>query len=131
MSRHYYFTNSLPKLLGGTAVPLAIGGLAWIAGLVSAAAKGKTDNIWAKWMRTTGRNVGEVVWTFGPGVIGLVGGMSLIGHKVSLVFELCELASDKKEWRFIVYCVPVLVLIGAITSAALYVKPYPLITYFS
>jgi len=85
MSKHYYFTNSLPKLLCGTAVPLVIGGLAWIASLVlGAGAKGKKDTIWAKWARSTGRNVGEVTWTFGPGVVGLVGGMSLIGHKVSL-----------------------------------------------
>jgi len=91
MSKHYYFTNSLPKLLGGTAVPLAIGGLAWIASLaLAASAQGKKDNMWAKWMRTTGRNVGEVVWTFGPGVIGLVGGMSLIGHKVSLLSDSCH-----------------------------------------
>lgn len=34
-------------------------------------------------MRATGRNVGEVTWTFGPGVLALVGGMSVIGHKVS------------------------------------------------
>jgi len=95
MSKHYYFTNSLPKLLGGTAVPIAIGGLAWIASLASAAgAQGKKDSVWAKWMRTTGRNVGEVVWTFGPGVVGLVGGMSLIGHKVSLALELSRYASD-------------------------------------
>jgi alpha-1,6-mannosyltransferase len=89
MSKHYYFTNSLPKLLCGTAVPSAIGGLAWIASLAqSAGLKGKNDSIWKKWTRNTGRNVGEVVWTFGPGVVGLVGGMSLIGHKVSLVYIL-------------------------------------------
>jgi hypothetical protein len=29
---------------------------------------------------------------------------------------------DEQEWRFIIYCVPVLVLVGAITSAALYVR---------
>jgi hypothetical protein len=91
MSRHYYFTNSLPKLLCGTAVPLAIGGLACVASLVSAAgAKGKQDSVWAKWTRSTGRNVGEVVWTFGPGVVGLLGGMSLVGHKVSVVPNLSE-----------------------------------------
>jgi alpha-1,6-mannosyltransferase len=91
MSKHYYFTNSLPKLLCGTAVPLAIGGLAWIASLVSApGAKGKNDNVWSKWTRSTGRNVGEVVWTFGPGVVGLLGGMSLVGHKVSLLYNRCK-----------------------------------------
>jgi alpha-1,6-mannosyltransferase len=84
MSKHYYFTNSLPKLLCGTVVPLVIGGLAWLLSLVpGAAGKGKRDTAWTKWTRSLGRNVGEVVWTFGPGVIGLVGGMSLIGHKVS------------------------------------------------
>ena len=92
MSKHYYFTNSLPKLLGGTAVPLAIGGLAWIANLVLAAgAKGKKDNAWSKWTRNTGRNVGEVAWTSGPGVVGLVLGMSLIGHKVSLVHDCAKM----------------------------------------
>jgi alpha-1,6-mannosyltransferase len=91
MSKHYFFTNSLPKLLCGTAVPLAIGGLAWIASLVSApGAKGKNDNVWSKWTRSTGRNVGEVVWTFGPGVVGLLGGMSLVGHKVSLLYNRCK-----------------------------------------
>ena len=84
MSKHYYFTNSLPKLLGSTALPLAIGGLAWLINLHPDVreAKAGTDSAWSKWTRNTGRNVGEVVWTFGPGVIGLVGGMSLIGHKV-------------------------------------------------
>jgi hypothetical protein len=85
MSKHYYLTNSLPKLLCGTAVPLAIGGLALIASMAQVSwVKGKKDNVWSKWTRSTGRNVGEVAWTFGPGVIGLVGGMSLVGHKVSL-----------------------------------------------
>lgn len=86
MSKHYYFSNSLPKLLCGTAVPLAIGGLAWSISLYQGVKGGKTgvDSIWNKWTRNTGRNVGEVIWTFGPGVIGLVGGMSLIGHKVSI-----------------------------------------------
>lgn len=74
MSRHYYFTNSLPKLLVGTALPLAIGGGIWSASSVGFV---------GKWARGVGRNVGEVVWTFGPGVLGLIGGMSLIGHKVS------------------------------------------------
>jgi len=83
MSKHYYFTNSLPKLLGGTAVPLGIGGLAWVSNFGQASAgKVKKDTALAKWTRSVGRNVGEVVWTFGPGVVGLVGGMSLIGHKV-------------------------------------------------
>lgn len=120
MSKHYYFTNSLPKLLSGTAVPIAIGGLAWIASLLSSAGvKGKKDDIWSKWTKNAGRNVGEVVWTFGPGIVGLVGGMSLIGHKASLNWDLERLVTDQQEWRFIIYSVPVLVLIGAITSAAL------------
>ena len=85
MSKHYYLSNSLSKLLCGTAVPLAIGGLAWLMNLYPGVrgAKAGTNSAWSRWTRNTGRNVGEVVWTFGPGVIGLVGGMSLIGHKVS------------------------------------------------
>jgi alpha-1,6-mannosyltransferase len=87
MSKHYYFTNSLPKLLAGTAAPLGLGGLVWLstlAGVGSGKSKsGAAGGLEAKWMRATGRNVGEVVWTSGPGVVALVGGMSVIGHKVS------------------------------------------------
>lgn len=91
MSKHYYFTNSLPKLLAGTAVPLGVGGLIWLATLTrSVGVKSKDrrqDEANSKWLRATGRNVGEVIWTFGPGVIGLVCGMSVIGHKVSETFS--------------------------------------------
>lgn len=86
MSRHYYFTNSLPKLLVGTSIPLAIGGLVWTGSLLGMGmgTKRGQGSQWDKWIKVTGRSVGEVVWTFGPGVVGLVGGMSMIGHKVSL-----------------------------------------------
>lgn len=113
MSRHYYFTNSLPKLLVGTALPLALGGAIWLSSVVG---------FGGKWARNTGQNVGEVAWTFGPGLVGLVGGMSLIGHKVGdaqFITVLQARADYRQEWRFIVYCVPVLVLIASITAAAL------------
>jgi alpha-1,6-mannosyltransferase len=95
MSRHYYFTNSLPKLLGGTAVPLAFGGLTWMYSLYlgsTSQTKNTAGVTWNKWAKKTGRDVGEVIWTFGPGVVGLVGGMSLIGHKVSttLIPNICS-----------------------------------------
>jgi alpha-1,6-mannosyltransferase len=87
MSKHYYFTNSLPKLLAGTAVPLGAGGLIWLATLVGVVGtksqSGRVEEASRKWLNMTGRNVGEVVWSFGPGVLGLVCGMSVIGHKVS------------------------------------------------
>lgn len=94
MSKYYYFTNSLPKLLAGTAAPLGVGGLIWLATLTSlASGKSKSGAIGEtekKWMRTTGRNVGEVVGTFGPGVVALIGGMSAIGHKVSVVEQISK-----------------------------------------
>jgi hypothetical protein len=88
MSKYYYFTNSLPKLLAGTAVPLGAGGLIWLATLAGVVGRGESksgrvEEASRKWLRVTGRNVGEVVWSFAPGVLGLVCGMSVIGHKVS------------------------------------------------
>jgi hypothetical protein len=94
-------------LLGGTAVPLAIGGLTWLISLYQGVKAGKAgkDSAWSKWTRNTGRNVGEVVWTFGPGVVGLVGGMSLIGHKVSpdLQMEAEKLISRNGDSLYTVY----------------------------
>jgi hypothetical protein len=80
------------------------------------------DTMWKKWVRNTGRNVGEVVWTFGPGVAGLIGGMSLIGHKVSGTVRSRKPVTEVQEWRFIIYGIPILVLVAAIASASLYVK---------
>ena len=82
MPRHYYITNSLPKLMLGTTVPLGVGGWVWTLSLLGVGQKGGQ---WNKWIKVTGRAVEEVVGTFGPGVVGLVGGMSMIGHKVSHV----------------------------------------------
>lgn len=81
MSRHYYLTNSLPKLLVGTAAPLGVAGCIWLSSLFGL---GKEN----KWVKTTARGLDEVVWTFGPGIVGLIGGMSLIGHKVRHSFPV-------------------------------------------
>ncbi|RXK35039.1 hypothetical protein M231_07692 [Tremella mesenterica] len=81
MSRHYYFTNSLPKLLLGS-LPFLLFGLAAWAGVLAS--------------------------IFGPAIITMVGGMSFIGHK---------------EWRFIVYVIPVLNLLAAITAAQMWSYP--------
>ena len=77
----YYLTNSLPKLLVGTTVPMGVGGWVWTFSLLDVTKKGGQ---WDKWVKVTGRTIGEVVGLFGLGVACLVGGMSMIGHKVSL-----------------------------------------------
>jgi alpha-1,6-mannosyltransferase len=98
MSKHYYFSNSLPKLLMG-ALPLAALGVA----LVPASRLG----VARKWMGLGQvKAIQEVTGRLGMGlgVVGLLGGLSAVGHK---------------EWRFVVYAVPVVNVVAAMTASAL------------
>jgi alpha-1,6-mannosyltransferase len=98
MSKHYYFSNSLPKLLMG-ALPLAALGVA----LVPASRLG----VARKWMGLGQvKAIQEVTGRLGMGlgVVGLLGGLSAVGHK---------------EWRFVVYAVPVVNVVAAMIASAL------------
>lgn len=123
MRADYYLTNSLPKLMVGTTIPMGVGGWVWTLSLLDLTKKGSQ---WDKWVKVTGRAIGEVVGTFGPGVVGLVGGMSMVGHKVSTISKHIFNVHDYRfslligqEWRFIIYCVPILVLLASISAAAM------------
>ncbi|RSH92921.1 dolichyl-P-Man:Man(7)GlcNAc(2)-PP-dolichol alpha-1,6-mannosyltransferase [Saitozyma podzolica] len=102
MPAHYYFTNSLPKLLM-SALPLAVFGLVWAAAdKLGMLGNGNSNG-------NGGKGFGKAVWEiwclFGPALAGLLGAMSAVGHK---------------EWRFVVYVVPIFNLIAALTAASLW-----------
>ncbi|WVQ97304.1 hypothetical protein IAU59_004415 [Kwoniella sp. CBS 9459] len=105
MSKHYYLTNSLPKLLVGSLPLTAFGIGVWAAGTLGirggfAAGKERVK---------INEGVGEVLRQFGPGTLTLIGAMSCIGHK---------------EWRFIIYALPVFHLIASVTAASLWSFPW-------
>ncbi|WVW82300.1 hypothetical protein I302_104306 [Kwoniella bestiolae CBS 10118] len=98
MPWHYYLTNSLPKIL---MISLPLGGAAgviWVLRMVGIKVGGKEG---AK----ISEGVGEILKVFGGGVVCLIGAMSLVGHK---------------EWRFIIYSVPILQLISSFGAAGLW-----------
>ncbi|WVF70624.1 hypothetical protein IAT40_005416 [Kwoniella sp. CBS 6097] len=104
MSKHYYLTNSVPKLLVGSLPLVALGLSLWALStfgvkLGFAGREGVKVN----------EGVGEVLRLFGLGTLGLIGAMSCIGHK---------------EWRFIIYSLPVLQLVAAMTAASLWSFPW-------
>ncbi|WVR05888.1 hypothetical protein IAU60_002914 [Kwoniella sp. DSM 27419] len=103
MPFHYYFTNSLPKLLLSSSLLLPVGLGVWFLRSAGARAGGKAG---AK----VEEGVGEVLRLFGLGIATLLGAMSCIGHK---------------EWRFIIYALPILQLIAALAAAGLWSFPYP------
>jgi hypothetical protein len=79
MPAHYYFTNSLPKLLM-SALPLALFGLGWgVADRLDMLANGNSRG-------NGGKGFGKAVWEiwclFGSAMAGLLGAMSAVGHKV-------------------------------------------------
>jgi hypothetical protein len=79
MPAHYYFTNSLPKLLM-SALPLAVFGLVWAAAdKLGMLGNGNSNG-------NGGKGFGKAVWEiwclFGPALAGLLGAMSAVGHKV-------------------------------------------------
>lgn len=98
MPRHYYLSNSLPKLLMGS-LPLAGAAVAWTTlrqtGLMKRYAQPAAE-----------RTVFEVSVRMGLGVgaAGMIAALSCIGHK---------------EWRFVVYVVPVLNVLAAVAAATL------------
>ncbi|WWD17880.1 hypothetical protein CI109_102324 [Kwoniella shandongensis] len=102
MSWHYYFTNSLPKLLVGSAPLLVVGVGAWLLDIVGVKVDGKNRNL--------AKGYGEVLKTFGAGVVALIGAMSAVGHK---------------EWRFIIYSIPILNLLAAFSASSLWSFPWP------
>jgi alpha-1,6-mannosyltransferase len=101
MPRTYYL-GALAKLLLG-AFPLANLALMWAAlqGLGTTAAPFDDKHL--------ARTVRELVRVFGPSTTTLIAGLSGIGHK---------------EWRFIVYAVPLLNLVAAAGAAALWALPH-------
>ena len=89
MPWHYYLTNSLPKLMMVSAPIIVMGGmwvvLGWV-GRPKATAKPEAKGR----MVVPGVMVGaagEIWGTLGWGVLGLVGGLSCVGHKVSQGME--------------------------------------------
>jgi alpha-1,6-mannosyltransferase len=98
MSRHYYLTNSLPKLLMGC-FPLAAAG-----GLLVLAARFGVGRRWFGLGQAKSLEEVSVRLGMGVAVAGLVGGLSAVGHK---------------EWRFVVYAVPVVNILAAIAASTL------------
>ncbi|KAK4686684.1 hypothetical protein P7C73_g3445, partial [Tremellales sp. Uapishka_1] len=96
----YYMGNDLPKVLMGS-LPLFLAGL----GIVSLSMMG----VGGKWSNVVRGRMQEVISLFGLGVVGMIGGLSCVGHK---------------EWRFVVYVVPIINLLAAIMAAALWEMPY-------
>lgn len=100
MPRHFYAV-ALGKSLAG-ALPLALFGLLWAA---VQKITGKTRGIFGN--SNQARTVSEVAKTLLPGAVCLIIALSTVEHK---------------EWRFIVYSYPVINIIAASTSAALWVR---------
>lgn len=98
----HYYAGALAKMLLG-AFPLVVLGIVW-------ALLNTTNN--AASNKNLQRCVFDVVTILGPGLVCLVGGLSLIGHK---------------EWRFIVYAIPILNIIAASAAAALSYLPHRLL----
>ncbi|OCF33338.1 hypothetical protein I316_05080 [Kwoniella heveanensis BCC8398] len=108
MSKHYYFTNSLPKLLVGSLPLVALGLGVWaLSTLGIKVAFAGREGV------KVPEGVGETLRLFGLGVLGLIGAMSCIGHKAS-----------HAEWRFIIYSLPVFHLVASITAASLWSFPW-------
>lgn len=57
-------------------------------------------------------------------IVGLVGGLSCLGHKVSRSPEVDDAAGliqgGRQEWRFIVYTVPLFNILAATGAARMY-----------
>ena len=62
----------------------------------------------------------EVVGYFGLGIVGLVGVLSCVGHKVGLAQARF---ADGQEWRFVVYAVPIINLLASFAASSMYVIP--------
>ncbi|WRT64150.1 uncharacterized protein IL334_001079 [Kwoniella shivajii] len=106
MPFHYYFTNSLPKILLTSLPLIVLSGLIWFSRLT-----GINTKIAGKEGEKVYEGVGEIIKLFGAGTVTLIGAMSLIGHK---------------EWRFIIYSIPVFQLIASFSATFLWNLPnYP------
>ncbi|WWC86248.1 uncharacterized protein L201_001121 [Kwoniella dendrophila CBS 6074] len=104
MSWHYYFTNSLPKILL-ISLPLSVlSGFIWFFNLFLGVKIGKKEG------SKISEGTNELIKFFGASAIGLIGFMSLVGHK---------------EWRFIIYAIPILQIIASFAAAGLWNFPYP------
>ncbi|KAK8865936.1 hypothetical protein IAR55_001085 [Kwoniella newhampshirensis] len=101
MSWHYYFTNSLPKLLMGSAPLIVAGAGIWALGLAGVSIERKSERV--------GEGYGEIMKIFGGALVALIGGMSAVGHK---------------EWRFIIYSTPIFNILAAFTASSLWSFPY-------
>ncbi|WVQ85565.1 hypothetical protein IAT38_007731 [Cryptococcus sp. DSM 104549] len=106
MPFHYYFTNSLPKLLTGSSALLAVA----IGGFTLRAAGLEAQiPLLRCWGHSAGaRGVNDVLKLFGLGVIILLGGMSALGHK---------------EWRFILPAIPIFQILSALSASSLWNAP--------
>ncbi|GMK58663.1 hypothetical protein CspeluHIS016_0601050 [Cutaneotrichosporon spelunceum] len=101
MPRSYY-AKALTKMLAGAAPLLGLGIIwAFVLGVT-----GKRGHVFDN--ETLRRTVAGVARTLGPGVVALMLVLSTVGHK---------------EWRFIVYAIPVFNIIAAACAAALLVLP--------
>ncbi|TXT11214.1 hypothetical protein VHUM_01965 [Vanrija humicola] len=105
MPRNFYIKNLAKIMLGS--FPLYIVGLIWVSlHMANSIEGGLFEN------KTLLRTVGELIIDFLPGTYVMVGALSTVGHK---------------EWRFIVYVIPVLNMISAATAAAIAAFPHRLV----
>ncbi|WVQ70934.1 hypothetical protein IAR50_000459 [Cryptococcus sp. DSM 104548] len=108
MPFHYYFTNSIPKLLVGNFALVGLAGGLWAFARVGGSGLIKEVGCWDG--SRGGRGVERIlaVWGLSMGTVLL--GLSALGHK---------------EWRFILPILPILHVLSALSATNLWSLPPP------
>ncbi|ODO07261.1 hypothetical protein L198_00840 [Cryptococcus wingfieldii CBS 7118] len=108
MPFHYYFTNSIPKLLVGNFALVGLAGGLWASARVGGQKLMRQVGCWDK--SRAGRGVGRLLTVWGLSISSVLVGLSALGHK---------------EWRFILPILPILHIISALSASNLWSLPPP------